>query len=237
MSYGNWFKCSRSLFFESVEEGNPHDMFIFVILAARCRFNGTRRNLEIGQALMGLDEIGKLVRASRKEVSSSLKRLAQKGIIKVLKSDRNGTLVLILDSFFYEQIRDSKVTNNGQIEQTNKEEIRLDKINYSGGIAPLSTIRTVNKKNNKELVGWDSIKGDIFKKAQELHGYSDSFMEERWLELLAWDEGRPYKNRKSGATNWFNSPITKDKWAKRPKTSKEELEELRAFAATGGIIF
>lgn len=83
--------------------------------------------------------------------------------------------------------------------------------------------QVTKKKGSPVAVRWEDIKDVVFAKAKELHGYNDKFMEERWAELLAYDEGKPYTNRKSGATNWFNGNITKEKWEKvKPQMSIAE---------------
>lgn len=128
MKYGsNWFKGCRDLFEECIREGHPHDYFIFTIIVARARFNGNLNNLEIGQAFIGLDELGKLVRATRQEVRSSLKRLTSKHTVSLQVSNGLGTAVTILNPTFYKHVPTSKPTGINQLSTTNIDKIRLEK--------------------------------------------------------------------------------------------------------------
>lgn len=112
----NWFKCSRTLFQEFIDDGNPKDFFVLTTLLLRVRWNGNRHNLEIGQVLMGLDEIGKIVGLSRNGVRGSLKRLEKKVQLRVMSRTASGTVIELLNREAYSDIRDeSKDINETQV--------------------------------------------------------------------------------------------------------------------------
>ena len=68
------------------------------------------------------------------------------------------------------------------------------------------------KHKKKPELSWEELKPEIFEKMTKLHGYYVPFMEIVWEQLLAYDENKPYKNRRLAASNWFSSTITFEKW-------------------------
>lgn len=97
MSYdSNWFMGSRVLFQESIDNGTPWDFYVMCVILHRVRYNGNNKGLELGQCLIGLRELGKLVGKDHKSVSRSLKRLENKSLIRASYEPHLGTKITVL---------------------------------------------------------------------------------------------------------------------------------------------
>lgn len=124
----DWFKGCRVLFKECLDSGHQLDFFILCVILQRCRYNGNRQELEMGEAFIGIRELAKIVRASRKEVQTSLKRLEKKGATKSPQSSHKGTTIKVLLPSLYEDTRRHEVATKSPQSRTNIDKIRRDKI-------------------------------------------------------------------------------------------------------------
>lgn len=232
----NWFKGSRTLFQNALDNGTPWDFFVMDVILHRVNF-------ETGKAFIGLRELGRIVGKSHKCVKTSLKRLDQLGYITVTAQAHVGTTIKVNYASAYQNNGTSSVTEqvgDGYV-RVDSTKTRLDRLDNT--TTPLvhnmnTCIQRTDKKRrtaSAQLPDWQELKPVVFEQAKAKHGYNEKFMEDRWEELLAYDEGKPYKNRKLGALSWFNSNITKDKWAKRTKTKDDEFQEIKELCERGGI--
>lgn len=134
MSYydNNWFKGSRVLFQECIDNGTPWDFFIMDIILHRVRYNGNQGNLAIGECFIGISEIGKLVGKDYKTTQRSIARLVFKSLIEARSEPHFGTKIkVVLHSAF---------TNMSQHAATTKPTsgvINLDKTRQEENIFPL----------------------------------------------------------------------------------------------------
>lgn len=86
--------------------------------------------------------------------------------------------------------------------------------------------KRVKNKNIPPPVDWFELKPVVWERIKHLK-YSEDFFNRQWGRLLAYDAGRPYKNRMSGAVNWFTGKICTEAWEREmpePKGfTKEDL--------------
>lgn len=235
MSYdSNWFKGSRVLFQECIDNGTPWDFFVMDVILHRVRYNGNNGGLDVGECYIGLRELGKIVGKDKDAVKRSLKRLDAKKTIMIRKCDANGTVIkVLLHSMFSNSERQNQDGSKTEVRHwtgsnLDIEKNRIEENNIS--IIPLVDINNTYKQGRTttkgKLKSWDEVAEHVTPKVKAIHPFSDEFIKQNWEAIIAYDEGKPYKNRVLGAINWFNNKYTKKRW-EESKPEESIADQLR----------
>lgn len=110
MGFGSFYKINHDTF-DDITERNPLALLVFNAILRRVRWNGNRKDLPLGCALIGQEELAEHLTLSRQQVRTALHDLATLQHLTVQKSTRSGTVVKVNNPQFY---TDSRAEPNQQ---------------------------------------------------------------------------------------------------------------------------
>jgi uncharacterized phage protein (TIGR02220 family) len=158
MSYydGNWFKGSRVLFQECIDNETPWDFYVMCVILHRVRHNGNKPDLELGECFIGLRELGSLVGKHHTTIEKSLQRLEKKGVIRRTPERHIGTKIKVLYASAYLKDVYKGQTQDEQLLGFNKAKhsiaIEQEHISQvSGNETPKTELHTISPETSKVL--------------------------------------------------------------------------------------